>query len=411
MVCLVDVRCMYVSVERVFDPSLRSRPTVVLSNNDGCAIARSPEAKALGIPLGQPWFQIKRDPKLRSVIARSSNYELYGDFSGRMMALLREHAEHVHPYSIDESFILIPKDTARQQISEIQRELLGALGLPVTIGVGTTKTLSKVASHLAKNSISGIVDLSTATPAGIDQVLRALPVTEVWGVGHRMPLKLDSLGIQTAADLKDADAARIRRLFSVVLERTARELAGSPCIAFYDQPAHHHQMIYSRLFGAAVTDRESMQHALAGYAASLGRRLRRKRLQATTLTVSASTSWYSTTPAHHPHVTSGFIAPTDSTEDLVAATRALLPHLRPGIRYARATLVLTGLTETGSTPGLHESPRTPVSTVMDAIQDRYGVAAIGLGHSGLRTPPPWVMRRDMLSPRYTTRWTELLTVH
>lgn len=407
---LVDVRCMYVSCERVFDPSLWSKPVVVLSNNDGCVVARSPEARELGIPMGQPWFQIRRNPMMCDVIARSSNYELYGDFSARMTTLLREHAEHVHEYSIDESFVLWPRETAYAQALRVQEAMATVLGLPVTVGIGATKTLAKVGSHHAKLSDTGVVDLGDYTDAALTALLADMPVRQVWGVGARLPGKLARLGIGTAAQLKDADPRQIRRLFSVTLERTVRELCGTPCILFHDDPTGQHQLIYSRLFGTAITDREMMRHALTGYASILGRRLRRQCLEATTLTVSASTGWYSTAPAHHPHVTSGFLTPTDHTEHLVAAAHRLLPQLRPGARYARATLMLTGLSPAGSTPGLHHIPSSPLSMTLDAIHDRYGAAAIGPGHNGLRQHPSWVMHRDMLSPRWTTRWTDLLTV-
>lgn len=410
VVALVDVRCMYVSCERVFDPSLWSKPVVVLSNNDGCAIARSPEAKALGISLGQPWFQIRRDPKLRTVIARSSNYELYGDFSARMVAILREHAEDVHEYSVDESFVLWPAATAHAQALQVQRVMLRALGLPVTIGIGATKTLAKIGSHLAKHSASGIANLGQWPTDRIDATLTKMPVGDVWGIGSRLPDKLAALGIRTAMDLKAADPHQIRRLFSVVVERTVRELGGTPCIVFHDDPPQHHQLIYSRLFGTAITDPDTMRHALTGHAATLGRRLRRKHLEANMITVSASTGWHSTAPPHHPHITHGFLAPTAHTEHLIAAAHRLLPKLRPGVRYARATLVLTGLTPAGTAPSLHHFPHSTVSATLDAIHDRYGIAAIGIGHNGLRTPPSWVMHRDMLSPRRTTRWADLLPV-
>lgn len=410
VVALVDVRCMYVSCERVFDPSLWGTPTVVLSNNDGCVVARSPEAKELGIAMGQPWFQIRHNPRLRHVVARSSNYELYGDFSARMTALLREHCADIHEYSIDESFCLLRRETAHAQALEVQAALAATLGLPTTVGLGPTKTLAKIGSHHAKRSASGVFDLSGHNDLEVDALLADMPVGDVWGVGARLPAKLARLGITTAGQLRTADPRQIRGLFSVVLERTVRELAGTPCIVFHDQPANHHQLIYSRLFGTAITDPATMRHALTGYAAVLGRRLRRKGLQATTLTVSASTGWYATGPAHHPHVTAGFLAPTDHTEHLVAAAHRLIARLRLGTRYARATLMLTGLSPAGATPGLHPMPSSPISTTLDAIHDRFGAASIGLGHSGLRAAPSWVMHRDMLSPRRTTRWSDLLTV-
>ncbi len=411
VVALVDVRAMYVSVERVFDPRLRDRPVVVLSNNDGCVVARSPEAKALNVAMGQPWFQVRRDPVMGQVLARSSNYALYGDFSARMMSLLGEHAEHVQQYSIDESFVLWPSGTAAAQARTVQNVMARSLGLPVTVGLGATKTLAKVGSHLAKHSRGGIVDVGRLSTDACDAVLAGMDVGDVWGVGPRSVDKLGPLGICTAADLRAADPQRIRRIFSVVLERTVRELCGVACIPFYDATGHHQQLIYSRLFGTPLSDIESMRHALTGYAAALGRRLRRKHLQATALSVSASTGWHAAGPPHHPNITQGFLAPTDDTEHLVAAAHALLPRLRPGTRYARATLALTGLVPRGSAPGLHPVAQSGVSRVLDAIHDRYGTEAIGLGHNGLRAPQPWSLRRDMLSPRYTTRWSELLTVH
>jgi DNA polymerase V len=407
VVALVDVCCMYVSCERVFDPSLRDRPTVVLSNNDGCVVSRSPEAKCLGIPMGKPWFEIRDDPLLLDVTARSSNYALYGDMSARFTTVLRELAADVHPYSIDEAFVLLPADQARHQAGIIQDAVLRWLGLPVTIGIGPTKTLAKIGSHHAKQAASGICDLSSLSPACRDELLASTAVSDVWGVGARLSARLTAFSILTAADLTRADPAWTRRLFTVTGERTVRELAGVPCIRFYDNPDSHQQLIYSRLFGTPITMPDTMREALTDYASTLARRLRRKGLHATVLTVSASTSAYSPDPPHHPHVTTGFLAPTDATEHVIAAAHRLLPKLRPGNRYARATLVLTGLTETGATPGLHAGPQVSASSVVDTIQSRFGHSAIGYGRSGLRSPAAWTMRRRMLSPPYTTNWKHL----
>ncbi len=193
-------------------------------------------------------------------------------------------------------------------------------------------------------------------------------------------------------------------------ERTVRELAGLPCIAFCDAPESHHQLIYSRLFGTPIDDPATMREALTDYAATLARRLRRKGLHATVFTISASTSGYARSPAHHPYVSAGFLAPTDATEHVIAAAHRLLPKLRPGVRYVRATLMLTGLTAAGATPGLHGDDKAPsASDVVDAIQSRFGRASIGYGRSGLKRSPSWTMHRRMLSPRYTTCWAQLPT--
>lgn len=411
VVALVDVRAMYVSCERVFDPTLRSKPVVVLSNNDGCAVARSTEAKELGIAMAQPWFEIRDDPRLLDVVARSSNYELYGDMSARFTAVLQEFLTDVHPYSIDECWALLPAEQPGRLAAAIQDTIRRWIGLPVTVGIAPTKTLAKIGSLYAKADPFGICDLTALPPAGVGELLAGTTIGDVWGVGPRLSAKLTALNIRTAADLAGADPAWIRRLFTVTTERTARELAGTPCIAFYDTARTHQQMIYSRLFGSPVTDPATMGGALADYASTLARRLRRKGLQATVLTCSASTSGYSNAPSHHPYVSVGFLEPTDLTELFIEATRKLLPRLRPGIRYARATLILTGITPAGINPGLHPGvPAPSASQVVDAIQGRFGISAIGYGRSGLKASAPWDMRRRMLSPRYTTNWAEVPVV-
>lgn len=410
VVALVDVRCMYVSCERVFDPRLRGRPVVVLSNNDGCVVARSPEVKSLGIPMGKPWFEVRDDVALLDVIARSSNYELYGDMSARLIAVLRELVAAVHPYSIDEAFVLLPADRASRDAAVIQDTVLRWLGLPVTIGIGPTKTLAKIGSHHAKQDPSGICDVSGLAPGDRSELLACTAAGDVWGIGARLSARLAALGIRTAADVAGMDPAWARRLFTVTGERTVRELAGLPCITFCDDPESHRQLIYSRLFGTPIDDPATMRDALTDYAATLARRLRRKGLHATVLTVSASTSGYTRGPAHHPYVSAGFLAPTDATERVIAAAHRLLPKLRPGVRYVRATLMLTGLTAAGATPGLHGDDKAPsASNVVDAIQNRFGRSSIGYGRSGLKRPPSWTMHRRMLSPRYTTCWAQLPT--
>ncbi|QCO29047.1 Y-family DNA polymerase [Mycobacteroides abscessus] len=408
-VALVDVRCMYVSCERAFDPDLQHRAVIVLSNNDGTAVSRSAQAKNLGIKMGQPWFEIKRNPRMRDVIAKSSNYALYGDLSSRMTSVLQQHITHVHKYSIDECFCALDAAAAGDIATHIQEVMWAWLSLPVTVGVATTKTLAKIGSHHAKADPAGICDLTTYSPAALDELLANTATADVWGVGTRTTARLAELGVHTALDLKHLDPRTMRHLFTVTGERTVRELNSIACNAFYDEPRSRHQLIYSRLFGTPITDQDTMRHALTGYATTIARRLRRKQLQATVLTASASTSWYSEGPGHHPYISQGFQHPTADTERIAAAAHRLLPQLRPGVRYARATLMLAGLLDAGSTPGLHDQPASPVGAVMDRIVDRYGSAAIGYGHNGLRTSPSWIMHRQMQSPRYTTCWAHLPT--
>ena len=229
VVALVDVRAMYASCEQVFDPTLRHKPVVVLSNNDGCVIARTAEAKRLGIRMGQPWFTIRDNPHLQAhVIAKSSNYALYGDMSARFITILAEHAHQVCPYSIDEAFILLPTRHTQQQARRITDTIDRWLGLPVTIGIGATKTLAKIGSHHAKNHHSGVCDLTTATADQHRTLLADTSVGDVWGIGARLSTRLGGHGIHTAAQLAHTDPTWIRTTFNITVERTVRELSGTP---------------------------------------------------------------------------------------------------------------------------------------------------------------------------------------
>lgn len=414
-VALVDVTSMFVSCERIFDPGLWHKPVVVLSNNDGCVIARSHEAKDLGIPMGKPWFEIARDPFLsRRVIARSSNYELYGDISARMSMILHDYADWVQGYSIDESFLLLPENKASHIARDIKEGMHKKLGIPVSIGIGRTKTLSKVASHGAKKHrpYQGICNISQWSDARLHHVLQRLPVGETWGIGNRLPTQLGLLDIKTIADLQKSDPHYMRKKFSVGIERTIRELNGQACIPFYENPPVRRQLIYSRLFGQPLTDVHQMRYALACYADTISRRLRAKKLQAQSIVVSASTSYYNTEHKHNPYVTVSFFEPTHDTAVIIAATEKILPFLQPGIRYARATLTLLGLVPRNSKQTLwaEERSSSDIGTVVDAIAQRYGRKAIGYGYNGMRTSPEWSMYRNFLSPCYSTQWGELLEV-
>lgn len=412
VVALIDVRCMYVSCERIFDPSLWAKPVVVLSNNDGCVVSASPEAKQLGIAIGRPWFELKKLSAMRGVIARSSNYELYGDISARMAETVAEYTAYASVYSIDELFICLPRDSAEQVARELRSALLQRLSLPTTVGVGLTKTLAKIGSHGAKHhaAFDGVCDTTAFGDSGLDEVLARLPAAEVWGIGPRLTHKLANLGITTALDVKRTDPARIRRLFSVVAERTVRELQGVPCIPLWEAAAAgDRQMVHSRLFGRAITsDGAALREALTGHAQILGRRLRRKGLQASAMTAAISTGHHYTGTPHYAHVTTAFAAPVSSTPELIAASHRVLGHARARTPYARATLLLTGLVKTGSTPGLWHQDDPRISCVVDAIQARHGHGVIGWGAA--RPSASWVMRRELLSPCPTTRWSDLLVV-
>lgn len=407
---------MFVSVERVLDPSLRGEPTIVLSNNDGCAVSRSDEAKALGVTMGQPWFEIRERPHLDAVVARSSNYEEYGAFSSRFHETVATLAASTEVYSVDEAFIGLPRRSATGDQAEtaaaIQERVRRWTGLPTAAGIGPTKTLAKVGQRHAKNIGAPLVDLTTWSHDEVGELLAATPVSEVWGIGTRLTKGLAGLGIHSAADLAYADAGVLRRRWSVVLERTARELTGVPCTPIGFTPKDRQQLMYSRMLGQTVSTRAEMGSVLAQHAATAARRLRSHGLEAALMQVWISSSRFRDDVAHHSS-SLALDPPTSDPLRIISASRMVLPKMREGHPYNRAGILLTGLGRAGAQPpliDLEDPARRRLASAVDAVADRYGREVIGWGATGLRARQRWDMRRERLSPARTTRWEQLLTV-
>ncbi len=418
MIALVDVNNFYASCEVLFEPSLAGKPLVVLSNNDGCVVARSPEAKALGIRMGDPWFTLAAEAKSWGLIRRSSNYQLYADLSERVMLLLARHAQGQEVYSIDECFILPPSGEPAEQVRWARRlkaTVARNVGLPVSIGIAPTKTLAKIATETAKKlpATRGVVHWDQAPDGYWDRLMAALPVTEVWGIAGRLTKRLEALGIETVADLRDADPVAIRHKFSVVQMRTVLELNGTPAIPVEDEVATKAQILVSRSFPDPIWDPELVGQAVAEFAQRASRRLRKEGEVAGRLTVFANTSPHRPGPTHNVLAHVRLAVPTAEPGPLVAATRAaLVPKLLHGMSYLRAGVLCLDLAPDGAVPvlpGVLEQP-APIGELIDAVNARFGTGTLALGRSGARSPAPWSNRQADLSPRYTTDWAELRTV-
>ena len=423
-IALIDCVSFYASCERVFEPKLRCRPILVLSNNDGCVVAASPEAKALdpGI-MGRPYFQIKGWCELHQVVVRSSNYELYGSLSAKVMEIIARHAAHTEVYSIDESFAGLrgSVDELTALGHKIRQTVLQHTGVPVRVAIGRTKTLAKLASIGAKKdpSANGVMHLGKYTPEQLDRIMESLPTTELWGVAGKTGKKLSSMGIHTVKDLRDADPKLIRKKLSVVLERTVMELRGVPCIPLEEEVCEYKdQLIYSRSFSKKITTPDEMKQVLSLYAQRVSARLRSQGQVASQVGVWVATGWAdSGTPRHSAHIAVPLSTPSD---DPITFTRSadrvmsqLFPDYLPGVRYARAGVTLTGLTPADRIQPLAlfqpEFEGREVGKTLDEITRRLGGEAIGVGFGGLKQPAGWEMKREMLSRRATTHWDELVT--
>ncbi len=419
-IALVDANSFYVSCERVFNPKLEGRPVVVLSNNDGCVVSRSNEAKALGIGMGTPWFQLAAQAPAWGLVARSSNYELYGDLSSRVMDTLAKFSAWQEVYSIDESFLGV--SGSREELDRLSREMratvLQRVGVPVSVGIAKTKTLAKLANHGAKRkaSLAGVCDWESYSPERQTTILQSLPVNEIWGVARRTQKRLAALNIHTIEELRASDPNFIRKQFSVVLQRTVFELNGLACIPVAEERAQKDQLIYSRMFGHPVRDLDEIHQALSVYAQRAATRLRKQGSVARVLTAYAATSRFGAGQYFAPSVTVALPNPTDDPVMFTkAVTQALVPRLEPGHDYARAGIFLTGIEPKHS--HVYLDGLTTVAAdrdlggLLDQVSKRFGVAAAGFGLAGLAHGPSWQMRRDRLSPRATTQWQELATAY
>ncbi|MEG5704672.1 Y-family DNA polymerase [Enterobacter hormaechei] len=420
MFALADVNSFYASCEKVFRPDLRNKPIVVLSNNDGCVIARSKEAKQLGIKMGIPWFQLKTMHFPEPVISFSSNYELYASMSNRVMAHLEELAPRVEQYSIDEMFLDIRGIDSCIDYEDFGRQLRehvhSGTGLTIGVGIGPTKTLAKSAQWASKEwpQFGGVLALTPGNPKRTEKLLSLQPVEEIWGVGRRIGNKLNTYGVKTALQLARMNPAFVRKNFTVVLERTVRELNGEACISLEEAPPAKQQIVCSRSFGERITTYESLRQAICQYAERAAEKLRGEKQFCRHISVFIKTSPFAVNETYYGNVASEkLLLPTRDTRDIInAAVKALDRIWMDGHRYAKAGVMLNDFTPSGvSQLNLFDEvqPREHSDELMKVLD---GINHSGKGKvwfAGRGIAPEWQMKREMLSPAYTTRWNDIPT--
>jgi DNA polymerase V len=420
---LVDVNNFYVSCERVFAPKLEDVPMVVLSNNDGCAVARSAEVKALGVKMGTPWFQMKDLAKEHGIQAYSSNYTLYGDMSSRVVEVLRKFTPNLEVYSIDESFLQI--ETVLKQYADptnlgqiIKQDVKDTTGLPVCVGIGASKTLAKLANHLAKKNpqFAGVCDISSMPKAMLYQWMAETAVGEVWGIGGKTAKKLKELKINSVFDLVQVSPQAMRQQFGVVIERICYELRGVSCLQLEEVAPAKQQIISSRSFGKPVTSMEELAESVATHAARGAEKLRSQKSVTGALTIFVQTNPHKPfEPQHHQSITVVLSDPSDNTLTLTtAALKGLKQIYKAGFKYKKAGVILNLLADK---PTMQQSlfddmevkgKSAGLMKAMDSINSRFGNAAIKTAASG--TKQDWKMRSGNKSPNYTTQWDELPVV-
>ena len=446
MVGLVDGNNFFVSCERVFNRRLVGRPVAVLSNNDGCCVSRSNEFKALGIDMGTPYYQLKHREKSGELDFCSSNYELYGDMSRRIISILRDEALDVEQYSIDEAFIVPPNLAERGNREEgtgkreddnwfgddssssllpfpsspylaygrrLRSKILRWVGIPCGVGFAPTKTLAKIANHIGKKRPDGVFML----PDDPTEILAALPADEVWGVGHRLAVKLRAEQIFTAKDLRDASDDVIRSVGGVVLLRTATELRGKPCNDDKDYDADPDSVSCSRSFGEPVTTLDGISESLASFTAQAATKLRKHSMLAAGCNIYAQI-FRSGGGGDCIVRTVMFPEPTDATNAMLDAIRPEVPALfLPGTRYRKTGVVFFGLEKVGTAKqmDLFSLPSSPfplpskLYKTIDAINARYGKGKVFSASEGIGEKS-WKMKRSKLSKRASPRWDELMVV-
>ena len=421
MFALCDVNAFYASCEEVFRPDLKGKPIVVLSNNDGCVIARSAEAKPF-VKMGEPYFKQKDVFKRYGVTCFSSNYELYADMSNRVMTTIEEISPRCEIYSIDEVFCDLTGMKNYRDLTDFGREIrarvLQHTHLTVGVGIGPTKTLAKLANYAAKRwqrQTGGVVDLSDI--ARQRKLMALLPVDEVWGVGRNILKKLNVMGITTALELADSDIHFIRKYFNVMLERTVRELRGESCLALEEFAPVKQNIVCSRSFGERITEYEDIRQAICSYASRAAEKLRFEHQHCRFISVFIKTSPFTGNEKYYAN--SSFIkllTPTQDSRDITAAATHCLDAIwLNGHAYQKAGVILGDFYSHGvaqlnlfdENKPRHNSQA--LMAVLDSLNRQYGRETLYFAGQGYQQQ--WQMKRTMVSPRYTTRYTELLTVN
>lgn len=408
---LIDGNNFYVSCERAFDPRLIGKPVIVLSNNDGCAIARSAEAKALGVKMGEVWHLSKRKPEFRGIIAKSSNYALYGDMSRRVYEVLTEHFNRVEPYSIDEMFLDLTAFARVDYCRRVRDRVRQVTKIPTCIGIGPTKTLAKLANKHAKGGPTGVSDFSDMDARR--QAFSEMPIGEIWGVGGASQTKLNGLGIHTVEQFAALPSASVRKLMTVTGQRTHAELNGVSCMPLTMAPEQKQTVSVTRMFGRPVEDWSDMREALSAYAERASEKCRKHGLAANAMQVFFHTNPHGDGPWYNGQ-RSFEIEPTNDAFALIRqAVAAGKSMWRPGLKYAKAGVILLDLQSVEDAPRDLLPTFDPIKseklmTALDAVNARYGRGTLRPGGIGKVTA--WSTRANNRSPRYTTRFSDLMEV-
>jgi len=431
---LVDGNNFYVSCERVFRPSLRGRPVIVLSNNDGCAIARSNEAKALGIRMGTPHHEIRARLPDAGVVALSANFALYGDMSNRMMGIAAGLGPAQEVYSIDECFVDLAgvRGDRRERASRMRARLLQWIGVPCGVGIAATKTLAKLANHVAKTAgrvpgsypaeLARVCDLAVLPASDVDSILAATALEDVWGIGRRIAPQLRAHGLASALDAARLDATMVRRRWGVTLERTVRELQGQRCMGFEDQPAPRREIASTRAFGRPLTELAPIEQAVSEYASRAAFKLRAQHGHAGQVMVFVHTNPFRRgEPQYSKSAVMPLRSPTADTALIVqSALLALRVCWRPGYRLHKAGVILLDLQqdllkqEELALESGHEAPPSGAALMraMDALNDRYGRGAVHIASTGTGAHArAWTTKQQWRTPQYTTRWADVPVAH
>ena len=418
MFALIDCNSFYASCEKIFRPDLKHRPIVVLSNNDGCVIARSPEAKKMGISMTQPWYQVKDQYLSKGGVVFSSNYEFYADISNRVMNVLSDLCPEIDIYSIDEAFLDLT--TFRKNVDlvnfayDCKKRIKDWIGVPVSIGIAPTKTLAKLANKVAKDDprFDGVVILSE--PRVIRHFLKSMPIEKIWGIGRKLTAKLENIDIKTAYDLSQVDSRLIGDNFNVVLERTVRELKGQSCITLHDFMEPKKQIMVSRSFGKSIRSKSILSEAISFHASRAAEKLRYEKQKCRLITAFIRSNRFNTR-VRQIYAAKSFelVHPTDDTRIIIKNANRILDQIfADGYQYAKAGVLLSDFTDRyGYQMSLFDKKRDEkiASKLMQTVDyiNLMEIAKIGFGNQGYRNT--WRMKREIKSKRYTTKIEEIPT--